>query len=231
MVATAVAFGLLCAGPVAAQGAVDAQRAAKVKAAYLRYIAEFTTWPVESFGHADAPIVLGVIGEDPHGVAAIIERAVQQTGLRAQKRALVLRRLPDPAAAGFEDSLAACHLLFMSHSKQGAEQWRRLRKLLRKRPIITVAEIPGFAREAGMIEFVIDPGESRVTMHIDLEAVQRSGLRLSSRLLGLKRGVKIVRAAPLDACASSACRGPGRVAVLGALQPSSPVGETAGGTQ
>ena len=30
-------------------------------------------------------------------------------------------------------------------------------------------------------------------MHIDLDAVRKAGLRLSSRLLGLKQGVKIVR--------------------------------------
>jgi hypothetical protein len=203
-----VAIVSLHAVPAAAQPAVDADKAARVKAAYLRYIAEFTTWPRNVFKRKDAPIVLGVTGDDPDGVAAIIERAVRAKGLQAQKRPFVVRRLPDMAEAGFEASLGACHLLFLSQSERGAEEWKRLRTLLRERPIITVGELPGFAQAAGMIEFVIDRNDSRVTMHIDLSAVQRSGLKLSSHLLGLKQGVTIVKSAPdVGACASPACRG------------------------
>ena len=191
----------------AADPGVDVAKAAKVKAAYLRYIAEFTTWPIEVLGDANEPIVLGTTGTDPHGVTQILERAIESKGLFAQSRPLVLRRLPPSSDSDFEAALGDCHLLFLTSGvDDDAAEWSRLRTLLDDRPIVTVGEISGFSQAAGMIEFVIDPTDSRVTMHIDLEAVHRAQLRLSSRLLGLKQGVKIVRT-PLAGveCASGPC--------------------------
>ena len=83
------------------------------------------------------------------------------------------------------------HLLFVPRA-QGA-LWERLRSLLAGRSIVTVSDIAGFSRDDGMIEFVFDRGESRVSMHIDLVSVHNARLKLSARLLGLKEGVTIVR--------------------------------------
>jgi len=204
-----VAFllGVLWSTALAADPGVDVAKAARVKAAYLRYIAEFTTWPRGALGDVDKPIVLGTMGTDPHGVTQILEQAIERKGLLAQSRPLVLRRLPTLNDSDFEAGLADCHLLFMTPgAEDDAAEWSRLRALLGDRPIVTVGEIPGFSHAAGMIEFVIDPADSRVTMHIDLEAVHRVQLRLSSRLLGLKQGVKIVRTPLVGAqCASGPC--------------------------
>lgn len=207
----ALLLGLLSwSGVATGQDDVDRVKAGRVKAAYLRYIAEFTTWPLEAFGGEDAPIVLGIMGEDPHGVFSILEGAIERKGLRAQSRPIVLRRLPESDPAALEAALYRCHLLFLSRSEGDAdtEQWAGLHAMLGERPIVTIGEIPGFSQAAGMIEFVIDSASSRVTMHIDLDAVTRARLRLSSRLLGLKQGVKIVRTpAESEACLSEACKG------------------------
>lgn len=203
-----LSFVLIWMAPLVARAEVDTIKAAQVKAAYLRYIAEFTTWPPEALGEDTEPIVLGTIGTDPHGVTQVLERAIERKGLLAQNRRLILLRMPEPASADFEVALENCHLLFMSGSEGGVEGWEHVHRLLADRPIVTVGEFPGFSLAEGMIEFVIDPGTSRVTMHIDLEAVQRARLRLSSRLLGLKQGVKIVRApVAKDACAVGPCDG------------------------
>jgi hypothetical protein len=202
-----VASLLWCLLPawVGAETGVDASKAARIKAAYLRYIAEFTTWPDESIADGET-IVLGTTGADPHGVAEILERGIERQALRAQDHPLELRRLPDSNDAGFEAALADCHLLFLSGPETSVGAWERIRTMLADRPVVTVAEIDGFSKAAGMIEFVIDPADSRVTMHIDLAAVHRARLRLSSRLLGLKQGVKIVRTpASTDACRAEAC--------------------------
>ena len=204
----ALLFGLICSAPFVAQADVDTKKAAQIKAAYLRYIAEFTTWPSGVLGDGAEPIVLGTTGTDPHGVTQILERAIARKGLLAQDRPLVLLRLPEHGSTDFENALAECHLLFMSGSEGSVKDWEQLRALLADRPIVTISEASGFSLAAGMIEFVIDPGTSRVTMHIDLEAVQRAQLRLSSRLLGLKQGVKIVRVPVAnDACAAGPCDG------------------------
>ena len=78
---------------------------------------------------------------------------------------------------------------------------------MRQRPIVTVGEIEGFSKSAGMIEFVIDRHHSRVNMHIDLEAVQGAKLQLSSSLLKLKIVNIVQPASDSDACASC---GPGQ---------------------
>jgi hypothetical protein len=202
----ALCFVWIGLAPLVAPAEVNTIKAAQVKAAYLRYIAEFTTWPPEALGEGTEPIVLGATGTDPHGVTQILERAIERKGLLAQNRQLVLLRMPEPGSADFEAALEKCHLLFMSGSEGGVEGWAQVRELLADRPIVTIGELSGFSLAEGMIEFVIDPGTSRVTMHIDLEAVQRAKLRLSSRLLSLKQGVKIVRAPVADdACAAGSC--------------------------
>lgn len=221
--ACSLVWTALFAAAASAQAEVDVARAAKVKAAYLRYIAELTIWPDDVLGAAADPIVLGTVGSDPHGVTRILERAIERKGLRAQDRPIELRRLPALDDEGFEVAMGDCHLLFLSGSDGVAEHWTRLRDLLADRPIVTIGELAGFSAAQGMIEFVIDAEADRVTMHIDLEAVQRARLRLSSRLLGLKQGVKIVRT-PLasDACATPLCRARSKLpSMSGAMRPGS----------
>jgi hypothetical protein len=187
-----VALALLVFGAARgwAQGESDAgQAAAAHKAAYLRHIAELTTWPDGSFGHGKAPIVIGVLGEDASGVVAALERRIRGKGLSAQNRPVELRRLDAEGELAFQ--LEGCHLLFVPDSQ--GQYWQQLRGLLSDRSIVTVSDTEGFSRAHGMIEFVFDRAESSVSMHIDLVAVHRARLRLSSKLLGLKRGVKIVR--------------------------------------
>ena len=120
-------------------------------------------------------------------------------GLRAQGRPIVLRPLSlggpaaEEASRALRKQLEACHILFLGPSLQSS--WPRIRSLLGRRAIVTVSEIDGFSHDRGMIEFVVSASDRTVAMHIDLTAVRDVGLRLSSRLLGLKRGVVIVRGA------------------------------------
>lgn len=165
------------------------QAGAAHKAAYLRHIADLTTWPDGTFAHGEAPIVIGVLGNDASGVVALLERRIRGKGLSAQHRPVELRRLTAEDASA--SALDGCHLLFVPDTQK--PQWDTLRRLLAGRSIVTVSDIEGFSRADGMIEFVFDTTESRVQLHIDLAAVHEARLKLSSKLLGLKQGIKIVR--------------------------------------
>ena len=57
--------------------------------------------------------------------------------------------------------------------------------------VVTVADLDGFARAGGVIQFVLEEG--RVRFWINRGAAARSGVRLSSRLLALAH---IVEGAP-----------------------------------
>ena len=167
---------VLLATPVPLRAQETKHEPAAIAAAYLRYIAEFTTWPAASFPDADAPLVIAVMGDDASGVAAIMRRAIEGKGLSAQSRRIELRQLTPPeggaqAVERLRAGLSAAHLLFLSRSEQ--TRWSTLRPLVAPLPIVTVSEIDGFAAAEGMIEFVVDPEENRVVMHIDLDAVPR----------------------------------------------------------
>ena len=69
---------------------------------------------------------------------------------------------------------------------------------IRKQPVLTVSDGNGFAAAGGIIELYVDKGRMRFA--INLDAVEQSGLNLSSRLLGLAR---IVRGVPARSGAES----------------------------
>lgn len=168
----------------------DADRAAAVKAGYLRYIAEYTKWPENEEPSDD--IVIGLVGSDPNGVGALIRRTA---GLTAQGRPLKVVDLELPTASGegaiAPTQLSECDLVFLS--EDGEARWPELEGLLGERAVVTVGEVAGFARQRGMIEFVVDRDAGRVRMHINIDALKRADLSLSARLLNLKEGVTIIR--------------------------------------
>ena len=189
----------LLIGPVAGAAELDAERVSAVKAAYLRYIAEYTTWPAQQTAGAPAaqrgrvPIMIGLLGSDPNGVTTLIRRRAESgEGLSAQGRPLQVMNIePSDVPGALLQQLEQCNVLFIS--EDAAHRWQSIHALLGNRAIVTVGESAGFAQRRGMIEFVIDVDAGRVRMHINLDAVNRADLTLSARLLGLKDGVTIVR--------------------------------------
>ena len=76
-----------------------------IKAAYLYNFAMFVEWPRDAFSSPDAPLVIGILGRDPFGLA--IDLAVENK--RISKRRIVVERvlpqqdltaLPDPLHRG-----------------------------------------------------------------------------------------------------------------------------------
>ena len=59
-----------------------------MKAAFLFNFTKFVEWPESSFEDPQAPIVLGIIGDDPFGDD--LERII--AGQKVQGRSLVIRR-------------------------------------------------------------------------------------------------------------------------------------------
>ena len=84
------------------------------------------------------------------------------------------------------DAWRNCHLLFIA----AAETRRSAGGLgvIKALPVLTVSDYKGFADTDGLIELYVEGGRMRFA--INLAAVERSGLRLSSRLLGLARIIR-----------------------------------------
>lgn len=195
-----VAGCLLCTG-ASAQETLDRDRATALKVAYLRYIAEYTLWPEEKRASSPgAPLDFCVLGHDVEGMAGRIDELIVEAGIRIQNRPVhlrILRRGILPFLQSQEEwteSIRSCHLLYVSPSEK--DRWGDLNSRLEKIPVVTVSDMEDFAREGGMIQFVLTPDPSgpgmRYTLHINLKTCLRAGLRLSAKLLNLKQTVKIV---------------------------------------
>jgi hypothetical protein len=164
---------LVAAAGAAADDGTDPATDVVVKAAFLYNFAQFAVWPALPSG---APIIGCVVGDDR--IAAALVETVR--GHTISDHALEVWRPGDSAA------WRVCHLLFIADAETG----RSVGALdeIRTLPILTVSDGHGFSEEGGIIERYLEGG--RIRFAINTDSLERSGLRLSSRLLGL---AKIVR--------------------------------------
>jgi hypothetical protein len=172
--AVATAYGLLGPGPALAQTA----SAPALKAAYLVNFAKFTEWPAEA-ARPGAALVLCVAGE-PRVTKALEEATA---GRDVDGHPLTTR------SVDIEGPVHACHVVYV----EDADGRRTLQLLerVKDKPILTVSDHNNFARMGGVANLFIEGGRMRFAVNVD--ALQRSKLRLSSRLLSL---AKIVKDAP-----------------------------------
>jgi hypothetical protein len=168
---------LVCAHIVAAPNAhaQDALPEYQVKAAYLFNFLKFVEYPNESFMDPLAPIVIGVIGDDPFGNA--LPQVV--IGKTVQGRDLVIH------VYRIGEDLRGAHILFISASER--KRLPMILSSLRGSSVLTVADTEGFLEAGGMIQFLSE--NDRVRFAINVDATSRAKLKMSSKLLSLARAV------------------------------------------
>jgi len=144
----------------------------QVKAAFLYNFVKFVEWPVEAFNDSSAPVVIGVVGDDPFG--SKIDQMIN--GKIANGRPLVLKRFPNLKALTF------CHIVFICSSEKN-----NLRQALAAAGagVLTVGETERFIQMGGIINFTIV--DSKVRLEINQVAAERAGLKISAKLLNLGR--------------------------------------------
>jgi len=147
----------------------------EVEAAYLFNFGKFVAWPPGA--QADSPFLICVLGDDPFG--PILDRTV--TGETVKDRPVHGKRISRPQDA------TACSILYISSSESA--RLSRILPVIQEAPVLTVSDIPGFAQQGGMIQFVLRDG--RVRFEVNLAPTRRNGLTLSSELL--KVAVEVFR--------------------------------------
>jgi hypothetical protein len=152
-----------------------------VKAAFIYNFAIYIEWPEGFRSNPDRPFVVGVLGKDPFGPA--IDRALK--GRTVQRRAVVVKRFDR-----VEDALH-CDILFIA-SPESLNSKHEL-AVLDRRPVLTIGDVDGFATRGGMINLVME--EKKVRFEINVEAMERAGLKPASQLLRLARIVDANRGA------------------------------------
>lgn len=163
---------LACCPMFAAYGQTVAEY--QVKAAFLFNFAKFVEWPPSVAGGGNA-LQICVIGQDPFGnefAQHVSEKVVNGHKIQVAH--------PENATEA-----KSCQILFIAVSEK-----RRLPDILQElkgTSVLTVADIPDFARTGGIIAFVLD--RDRVRFEINLKTAEDAHLRLSARLLEVAKVV------------------------------------------
>ncbi|MEK6761418.1 MAG: YfiR family protein [Nitrospirota bacterium] len=146
-----------------------------LKSAFLYNFAKFVEWPTSIFSTSSTPLTICVLGNDPFGssLEAIAEKTIKG-------RALVVKRLR--SVGGAKD----CQMLYVSPNE--LTQTAEIVRTLQKAPILTVCDVESCAQEGIMVNMRMV--ENRVQLDMNLDAVQRTPLKVSSQLIKLTRIVK-----------------------------------------
>lgn len=150
----------------------------EVKAAMLYRFSQFVMWPSNTFSEITSPLVLGVVGDDPfEGYLDVFN------GAQSQGRKLIIRRF------GANEVPDNCHVLYISNSEK-----RRVNEMLKsfeKKPVLTVSDINGFAKNGGMMGMVSKG--LKINFQINTNASEKAGLTMSSQLLRLGEEVETTK--------------------------------------
>jgi hypothetical protein len=141
----------------------------QLKAVFLFNFAQFVEWPASAFPTPDAPLIIGVLGEDPFG--HFLDEMVRGESVNSHR--LVVQRFRHV------EDITACHILYVSRPEE--EHLDQVLRGLKGRTVLTVGDADNFARRGGMIVFVTD--NKRIRLRINLAAAEAADLKLSSKLL------------------------------------------------
>lgn len=142
-----------------------------LKAAFIMNFAKFTTWPPEKTPEEAVYFCIEEGAIDPRAVDDWKSKSLQGAAVRA-------RFVSERSATAIAD----CHVLFVG-SAIGPPHESELRELASAHHILLVSLAEGFAEAGGHIGLFIV--ENKLKFNINLEAVRRAKLSLSSQLLRL----------------------------------------------
>lgn len=143
----------------------------KARALFLANFGKYVQWPECALDHGDAPVVIGVLGHSE--VEKELINLAKTT--RVGGRPLAIKKFDA------DSNLTGCHILFVP-SVQTAK-WDYLLAGLGCSPTLTASDGENFLLVGGMIELV--RRDSQIRPEVNLAAVNRAGLKLSSKLLAV----------------------------------------------
>lgn len=166
----------LCCGVLPVPRAGDANLEAQVKAAYIYRFAEYIEWPADAFASSTAPLTIGVVEADP--VAAELNQLRLTRQIKG--RAVAVRTLRAGEAA------SGVQVLYI-----GALDGARLRRALDSAQapgMLAITDGEGTLAAGSAISFVqID---NRIRFDVSVAHAERSGLKISARLLAVAHKIE-----------------------------------------
>jgi len=171
-VARAAAAALLLVLAQPAGSAVDTSLP-QVKAAFVFNFIKLVSWPDRRFEGDNAPVQVCVLRGDA------MEPALRQSlgGKMAGERPV------EVIAVGGDESLAPCHVLYLG--SQASTRYPSLMARVAGKGVLLVDEGEQFTWPDGMIRLFLE--QSRVRFELNLDALERAGLKVDPRLIRLAR--------------------------------------------
>jgi hypothetical protein len=147
----------------------------QVKAAFLFHFSQFVEWPPDTFKGPGTPLTFCTVGEDPFRGALEQNMNGKTTGTRPLSVRHFMRL----------QEAASCQVLFLGKRSRLLEE--EAIAFFAKRPVLIVGESEHFALEGGMIGLCVE--ENTIRFEINLQAAEKSQLKISARLLSLAKTV------------------------------------------
>jgi hypothetical protein len=168
---TCLSLSLFAAAADAAAASQPSQ--SDVEAVYLFDFGKFVRWPA---GADQGPMSICVAGSP--SFSSGLEKLVTNESIDG--RTLGVRRVLRA------DDESNCAILFIDATQR--EHAEELLQGVADKPTLTVSDLPDFLARGGMIQFQVV--EKRVRFSVNLDAVNRGHLTMSSELLKVARTVK-----------------------------------------
>src|ERR1017187_5628133 len=143
-----------------------------IKVAYIFNLTKYVEWP-----HAGNQLVVGFVGDGPMGEA--LEKMLN--GKTSGSKVIQVVRSPKP--------LEQCDVVYVAYTSP--KKIHATLDQLHDKSVLTVGDTEAFPKEGGMVGLV--RAGPQVRIEVNLDAVQRARLTISSQVLRL---ATIVRGAP-----------------------------------
>jgi hypothetical protein len=169
-----LAFGL--AASSRAVSPTDGARAVPIKAAYLLRMAQYVDWPAAAFASDGTPITIAVVDDD----MLATELARISLGRLIGSRPIIVK------AVNESDGIPPVQWVFI-----GDHDALRVKNLLHgigSQSVLTVTDTDSGLDVGSVINFVLVGPYLR--FEVSLDAAERNGLKLSSRLLSVAQRVR-----------------------------------------
>ena len=151
----------------------------QIKAAYLYKFAAYVEWPPSAFEQTNSPIVIGILGADE----VATELGNLNAGQRINDREVEVRRLK------VGDSLTGIQMLFVGQKESG--HLKSLLEPVQAQPVLVVTESANALDAGSVINFLFL--DERIRFEISVIHAERSGLKISARLLGVAQKIETGR--------------------------------------
>jgi hypothetical protein len=143
----------------------------EVKAVFILNLTQFIEWPPSTFSSDKAPLIIGVLGDNPFG--SYLDAAV--AGEHAHGHPLTVSYYKSPEEA------ATCQVLFITSAK--LNEMEKIPPALNGKSILTISDAPNFMQAGGMVRLYNK--NNKINIQVNLDAAKTAKLDVSSKLLRL----------------------------------------------